>query len=457
MLTRSMAGKLIDASASECLFADFLSEIEPKGYSHEDGIEYDQTFAPMARMEAIRIFIAFSTYMNFIVFQMDVKNAFLNVKLKEEVYVKQPPGFESTFYLKGYTDYAHWNMDRKSTSCSCQILRGKLVFWSAKKQQLVAMSFVEAEYVAATECCADILWMKIQLCDYDIHYNMVTISCNNTSAISISNNPVLHSKTKHIDIRYHFIREHILNGDIELHFILTKYQLADIFIKALDEPTFIRKFWCAVIVLDPKPPTYNSEAHPLKEFTMMNGKKPFTLDFKTFCESTGLDYNQGTYVSHPSPKAVKVLDGNYSSNEQVNFIQQLLAYYLLTGTKVDIDEIIYSDFVTRLTAKSRQKYISYPRFVSCALEVLLGNKYAQDQKFRSLPNVLSNSNFTKDQSKVTLIELTASMIVVNNLESPVSPFLTFGKKKKIKSQTVSQPKQKTQGLRASGALPQKRN
>ncbi|GJT70198.1 retrovirus-related pol polyprotein from transposon TNT 1-94 [Tanacetum coccineum] len=77
MLTRNMVAKLTAASASECLFTDFLSEIEPK-------------------KEAIRIFLTFATYMNFIVFQMDVKSAFMNGKLKEEVYVKQPPGFESS-------------------------------------------------------------------------------------------------------------------------------------------------------------------------------------------------------------------------------------------------------------------------------------------------------------------------------------------------------------------------
>ncbi|GJW44022.1 hypothetical protein Tco_0072821 [Tanacetum coccineum] len=118
----------------------------------------------------------------------------------------------SGFDIKGYSDsdYAGCNMDRKSTLSACQILRGKLVCWSAKKQQLVAMSLAEAEYVTAA------------------------------GAIAISNNPVLHSRTKHIDIRYHFIRDHILKGDIELHFIPTEYQLADIFTKPLDEPTFTR-------------------------------------------------------------------------------------------------------------------------------------------------------------------------------------------------------------------------
>ncbi|GKE82042.1 hypothetical protein Tco_1552042, partial [Tanacetum coccineum] len=111
---------------------------------------------------------------------------------------------------------------------------------SAKKQPPMAMSLAEAEYVAAAGCYASILWMKSQLSDYDIHYKMVTIFCDNTSVIVISNNPVLHSRTKHIDIRYHFIRDHILKGDIELHFIPTEYQLADIFTKPLDEPTLTR-------------------------------------------------------------------------------------------------------------------------------------------------------------------------------------------------------------------------
>ncbi|GJW16881.1 hypothetical protein Tco_0024317 [Tanacetum coccineum] len=115
---------------------------------------------------------------------------------------------------------------------------------------------------------------------------------------------------------------------------------------------------------------------------------------------------------------IQVLRG-ISSTKQVNSIQQLIEYCLTTRTKVDIGEIIYSDLVTRLTNKSRQKYVSYRRFVLCALEVLLVIEYTQDKNFKSLSNVLSNSNFTKDPSKVTLIELMASMIAINNLESLV--------------------------------------
>ncbi|GJR55823.1 retrovirus-related pol polyprotein from transposon TNT 1-94 [Tanacetum coccineum] len=365
MLTRAMAKELSAASAHECLFIYFLSEKEPKkvskaikhlgwvdamqdelnqfaknkvwklvpapyGYNQQEGIDYDETFAPVARLEAIRIFLAFATYMNFTVYQIDMKSTFLNGKLKEEVYVKQPLGFErnefpnhvckldkalygikqapraciklckqfaklvtqryemsmmgvltyflrfqikqsergilinqekyvkdllkkydingslvktpmvptnnlgtdlngkavnetkyrgmigsimyltasrpdnqfstclcaryqanfkesylivvkrifrylkgtlnlglwylkcSSFDLKGYSDsnYVGCNMDKKSTLGTYQLLRGKLVCWSAKKQQYVAMSSTDAEYVAATGCCTKILWLK---------------------------------------------------------------------------------------------------------------------------------------------------------------------------------------------------------------------------------------------------------------------------------------------------------
>ncbi|GJU57641.1 hypothetical protein Tco_1235407 [Tanacetum coccineum] len=146
------------------------------------------------------------------------------------------------FDLKGYpdSDYAGCNIDKKSTSGACQLLGGKLVCWSAKKQQSVAMYSAEAEYVDAVGSCANILWMKSQLTNYDFIYEKIPIFCDNTNAIAISNNPVLHSRTKHIDIKYHFIRDHILKGDIELYFIPTQYQLADIFTKPLDEPMFKR-------------------------------------------------------------------------------------------------------------------------------------------------------------------------------------------------------------------------
>ena len=102
----------------------------------------------------------------------------------------------------------------------------------------MSTSTAEAEYVAAGSCCAQILWMRNQLADYDLQLSKVPIYCDSTSAIAIANNPVLHSKTKHIEIRYHFIRDHVMNGEIELHFIPTEFQLAVLFTKPLDESRF---------------------------------------------------------------------------------------------------------------------------------------------------------------------------------------------------------------------------
>ena len=129
-------------------------------------------------------------------------------------------------------------MDRKSTSGGCQFLGCSLVSWSSKKKSCVSLSSTEAEYVAAGSCCAQLLWMRQTLKDYGVTCDKVPLLCDNQSAIKISLNPVQHSKTKHIDIRHHFIREHIKLGDIEVHFIHTEEQLADIFTKPLDEARF---------------------------------------------------------------------------------------------------------------------------------------------------------------------------------------------------------------------------
>nr|GEV49017.1 retrovirus-related Pol polyprotein from transposon TNT 1-94 [Tanacetum cinerariifolium] len=315
----------------------------------------------VARIEAIRIFLTFATYMNFKVYQMDVKSAFLNGKLKEEVYVKYPSGFKSSEFpnyvckldkslygLKQAPKVCPMCMisvqSKGITSYSCE--KNPRVPKSAKKQQSVAMSLAEAEYVVAAGCCA-------------IYQN------------------------------------------------------------------FLMEFWSTIVSYDPFPFTDEIEQCQLREFLIkflvLDGQRPLTLDFNTFCSSTGLDHNNDKYVAYPTPEAVKkelgkiainssyldktlvlknsfpvawkilfifviqVLGGNYSSTKQVNFIQQLLDYYLITSTKVDIGEINYSDLVTKLLNKFRLRYISYPRFISCSLQVLLGFDYSQDDSVSLLP------------------------------------------------------------------------
>nr|GEZ86552.1 retrovirus-related Pol polyprotein from transposon TNT 1-94 [Tanacetum cinerariifolium] len=122
---------------------------------------------------------------------------------------------------------------RKSTSGGIQFLGGdKLVSWSSKKQDCTSISFAEAEYVSLSACCAQVLWMRTQLIDYGFYFDKIPMYCDSKAAIAISCNPVQHSRTKHIDVRYHFIKEKVEKGIVELFFVRTEYQLADLFTKA---------------------------------------------------------------------------------------------------------------------------------------------------------------------------------------------------------------------------------
>ncbi|GJW98075.1 retrovirus-related pol polyprotein from transposon TNT 1-94 [Tanacetum coccineum] len=319
-----------------------------KGYAQEEGIDFEESFAPVARLEAVRIFVAHAAHKSFPIYQWSKIRHFLS-SLKEEVYVAQPEGSSRTSlpfkesivwiktssksldfnqakyaleilkkhnmdnchsigtplatkpkldvdlsgepvdqsdyrskigslmyltssrpdivqaicysacyqarptqkhlkevkrifkYLKGTINMGLWYpkdsgfeltafsdadhagcLDtQKSTSGGIQFLGDKLVSWMSKKQNCTAMSSAEAEYVALSASCAQVMWMRTQLQDYGFNYN-----------------PVQHSWTKHIHTRYHFIKEQVENGIIELYFVRTEYQLADIFTEALPEDRF---------------------------------------------------------------------------------------------------------------------------------------------------------------------------------------------------------------------------
>ncbi|GJR19274.1 retrovirus-related pol polyprotein from transposon TNT 1-94 [Tanacetum coccineum] len=323
-----------------------------RGYRHEEGIDFEKSFALVARLEAIRIFIAFAAHMNMVVYQMDVKTTFLNGILREEVNVSQPNGFvdpenpnhvyklkkalyglkqaprawregkdillmsmmgKLSFFLglqilqspKGFflnqsknaleslkkygmetceptdtqmvkkfkldedpqgkvvdptcyrgmigtlmyltssrpdlifsvsfadADHAGCQDTIKSTSGSMQLLGERLVSWSSKKYKSTSISSIEAEYIALSGCCAQILWMRSQLMDYGLVFNKIPLYSDNKSAIALCCNNVQHSQSKHIDIRHHFIKEQVENGVVELYFVRIEYQLADIFTKPL--------------------------------------------------------------------------------------------------------------------------------------------------------------------------------------------------------------------------------
>jgi hypothetical protein len=114
------------------------------------------------------------------------------------------------------------------------------VYWSSKIQTSVALSTAKADYVAAGQCYAQLLWMRQTLQDIGYNLSKVPLLCDNESAIRLADNPVEHSHTKHIDIRHHFLRDHQQRGDIDVCHISTENQLVDIFTKPLDEKRFCR-------------------------------------------------------------------------------------------------------------------------------------------------------------------------------------------------------------------------
>ncbi|GKE08170.1 retrovirus-related pol polyprotein from transposon TNT 1-94 [Tanacetum coccineum] len=369
-----------------------------RGYRQEEGIGFEESFAPVARLEAVRIFIAFAAHMNMIFYQMDVKTEFLNGILRKEVYISQPDGFmdpdnpnhvyrlkkalyglkqaprawyvychrfcypkdspkarlilhcsstkkakisswyksmltiyfllllllnyisqsprgiflnqskyaleslkkyriescdpmdtpmdtpmvekskldedtqgkavdpthycgmvgtlmyltssrpdlvyvvcmcaryqDSAIALTAFTnaDHAGCQDTRRSTSGSMQLLGDRLVSWSSKRQKSIAISSTEAEYIALSGYCAQVLWIRSQLTNYGHGFNKIPMYCDNKRVIALCCNNVQHSRSKHIDIRYHFIKEQVENGVIELYFVSTEYQFADIFTKML--------------------------------------------------------------------------------------------------------------------------------------------------------------------------------------------------------------------------------
>nr|GEU89204.1 hypothetical protein [Tanacetum cinerariifolium] len=364
-----------------------------QGYPQEKGNNYDKVFAPVARIEAIRLFLAYALFMGFIVYQMDVKSAFLYGIIEEEVFVCQPPGFKdqhfpdkvykvekalyglhqaprawyetlSTYllenrfkrglqvkqkdngifisqdkyvayilkkfdfttvkttstpmehnkalikdvevkdvdvhlyrlmigslmyltasrpnimfdvcacarfqvtpktshlhavkrifrYLKGQpklglwyprdspfdleafsdSDYAGASLDRKSITRGCQFLGKRLISWQCKKQTVVANLTTEAEYIAATSCCGHVLWIQNQMLNYGFNLMNTKIYIDNESIICIVKNPVFHSKTKHIEIRHHFIRDSYKKKLIQVIKIHTDHNVVDLFTKAFD-------------------------------------------------------------------------------------------------------------------------------------------------------------------------------------------------------------------------------
>ncbi|GKA21202.1 hypothetical protein Tco_0701191 [Tanacetum coccineum] len=145
-------------------------------------------------------------------------------------------GIETIVYAD--SDHAGDYVDRKSTSGVCTFMGCCLTSWFAKKQTALAISTTEAEYVSARKACQQALWMKQALIDYDIRLDDVLIMCDNKGAIDLSKNPIQHSRTKHIEIRHHFLRDKVQKGNNSIEKVASEDNIADIFTKPLIREVF---------------------------------------------------------------------------------------------------------------------------------------------------------------------------------------------------------------------------
>nr|GEV57138.1 retrovirus-related Pol polyprotein from transposon TNT 1-94 [Tanacetum cinerariifolium] len=307
------------------------SHLMAEGYAQKEGVDFEYSFAPVARLEAVRLFIAYVAHKSFTVYQMDVKIAFLYGPLKEELYVNQPDGFVDPYhpdkvyhlkkalyglkqaprawydelsnflvskgFSKGFIDPTLFITKRREDILLVKIYVDDIIFGSTNSklskrfEKLMHRKFEmsmmgelkfflgiqinqsphgifinQAKYAqeilikhGMTSCDSVgtpmatkhldvdlsgtpvdqmkyrsmVLWMRTQLTDYGFLFDKILMYCDSKAAIAISCNPVQYSRTKHIDVRYHFIKEKVENGIVELFFVRTEYQLADLFTKAL--------------------------------------------------------------------------------------------------------------------------------------------------------------------------------------------------------------------------------
>ncbi|GJX50356.1 putative ribonuclease H-like domain-containing protein [Tanacetum coccineum] len=262
-----------------------------KEYRQEEGINFNESFAPVARIEEIRIFIANAANKNITIYEMDVKTTLLNGELHKEVYVIQPEGFvdqdnpthvyklkKALYGLKQALRACPRSLFMNQTKYALEILKkygmdyndsidtlmvditklyedlhgktvdathycgmiGSLMYLTSSRPDLVFAVCMCARYQAQpTEKHLHVVkWIFRYLKDYGFEFKKIPMYCDNKSAIALCCNNVQHSRSKHFDVRYHFIKEQVENDMVELYFVQTEYQLAYIFTKALPRERF---------------------------------------------------------------------------------------------------------------------------------------------------------------------------------------------------------------------------
>nr|GFA98535.1 retrovirus-related Pol polyprotein from transposon TNT 1-94 [Tanacetum cinerariifolium] len=246
------------------------SRLVAKGYAQKEGVDFEESFASVARLEAVRLFIAYAAHKSFTVYQMDVKTAFLYGPLKEEVYVNQVDGFvdpyhpDKVYHLKKalygpkqaprawYDELSNFLVSKGFSKGSIDptliiTKQGIQIYQSPRgifiNQAKYAQEILIKHGMTSCDSVGTLMATKhldadlsgTPLTDYGFHFDKIPMYCDSKASIAISCNPVQHSRTKHIDVRYYFIKEKVEKGNVELFFVGTEYQLADLFTKALPE------------------------------------------------------------------------------------------------------------------------------------------------------------------------------------------------------------------------------
>ncbi|GJW93544.1 retrovirus-related pol polyprotein from transposon TNT 1-94 [Tanacetum coccineum] len=167
-----------------------------------------------------------------------VKRIFRYIKGTTHLGLWYPKGSGIETIVYADSDHAGDYVDRKSTSGVCTFMGCCLTSWFSKKQTALAISTTEAEYVSARKACQQALWMKQALVDYGVRLDDIPIMCDNKGAIDLSKNPVQHSRTKHIEIRHHFLRDNVQKGNISIEKVSSEDNIADILTKPLKREPF---------------------------------------------------------------------------------------------------------------------------------------------------------------------------------------------------------------------------
>ncbi|GJZ25046.1 retrovirus-related pol polyprotein from transposon TNT 1-94 [Tanacetum coccineum] len=507
-----------------------------QGFRQEEGIYFEESFAPVARIEAICIFIANAANKNMTIFRMDVKMAFLNGKLKEEVYVSQPEGFvdhdnpshmyklKSALYglkqaprawydmlssflisqhfskgvvdptlftwkagndlllfkmsmmghmsfflglqisqsprgiflnqskyayeiikkyglltsdsvdtpmveknklngdLQGtpvdatlyrgmigslmyltstYSDTNHTGCQdtRRSTSGSAQFLGDKLVRWFSKKQKSTAISSTESEYIALSGCCAQILWMRSQLTDYDFQFNKIPLYCDNKSAIALCCNNVQHSRAKHIDVRYHFIKEQLMSMNClayELYWNLlsrnmnpfaAKQVALDNYLVPSKKRLKIEK--CNARIMFSKPQreeTYQVTLDPLKlspcyPAFLITVEVPEELGYSGKCDMLSAIHTDQMHQPWRTFSAIinRCIFGKTTGLDRLRESRAQILWGMYNKNNVDYVALLWEDFMYQADNKeinsARKEHMPYPRFT----KVIINHSISKDK------------------------------------------------------------------------------